>query len=176
MTILTQSTILQLNSPATGSHPHPTQASTLTELRAARAAWLKEAIELGLIEDARKIARWLGSRASVEKRPMWTVYVWQDGDLRITLYEGSGCWMPGNKAYSRIQTLVITVRGEYDVANIRQEDDSFAPESFWRPGDWIGPLWRFKPDAESAARRAGQAAMEAERQVLLSQLLIGVEV
>lgn len=174
MTILTQSpSVVQLNAAPTSSTPKPTKESSLAELRAARKAWLRDAIDLGYIDDAMQIARWLGTWSAVPRRPMASCWTWQDpeGALKITLYEWTGNWSPADQAYTVKRVLLVTA-GEHDVVNYKPGDS----DSWFVPGNWVMKLWAAKPDAEQVSVRAAMAIQEQERARLLAQLLIGVSI
>lgn len=165
----------KLNSPTLGA-PIPSLDSSLEELRAVKAAWLRQARESGDLDNLAMVTKTLGSVSTPRGWPMWKQYELTRGNVRARLFEGTGAYIPGLRDYGKIRTLTIEADG-YRVCYFRQSDfGDPEDDNVFVPGQWQRVILAELEKAQAVYAARLERAAEEERQALLEQLLIGVGV
>ena len=156
-----------------------TREYTLAELRQLRKDWLALANEHGLLKDCYNIAKEMGERFEEELRyphDHSPAYRWQEGNVRIELYESTGRFMPGVGEYEIRERLHVFVDGHKAVEYTFTNNPAFSQaESFFVHGTWTILVQSRGIEARKHVESAVCEAQETERQALAQKLLIGVE-
>ena len=178
---------------------HVTPDTDLADLRAIKAAWIQAARDLDYPTLAWNVARNLG------KRVFWVGYqgwLFVSGDVTLFGLEDKGPFsLPRNSFVTRRSVSAYVAKGgdhksypnpaDNRIVNSHQvmywtwllyEDDTPEEDAdrtnkyLFIPGQWMNAVLRAQADAEAAIKVAAQKKLESDRQNLLAELLLGVDV
>lgn len=159
----------------------PGADTSLADLRQIKDRWIAQAEELKFFESCRRIARELGERCEAEFRYPWdqhAIYRWQYEAVTILLItDVGGQYLVSQKAFEERDRLIVTVAGQrvasYIFTNHPHPDRN---EYLFVPGSWTLPIQAHAQEAQEHAARRAMDAQENERQALLAELLVGVDI
>lgn len=159
----------------------PGPDTPLAELRQLKQYWLDQARQIGIFEDCRQIAIQLGQRIEHTLPYPWDQHPchrWAYEDIEITLLENiGGKYLPSRGEFEKRDHLTVTVGGHrvasYIFTNHPRPDRS---THLFIPGDWTIPIQAHTLDAKEHARQLALEIQEVERQALLEELLVGIQI
>jgi hypothetical protein len=170
--------------------------ASLEDLNSIKASWVENARGMGYPENAYEVAFWLGQEVLVHPREH--VYkIWSSGKVHLLAREyeeryqsADGtrmkvCFLAaylGDPDYERrnpIDQILLSSKMSQVASwhwnvfcgEVREWDDNYLI-----PGKWLDVVLAATPRARQVAQQCHQEAIEAERQKMLTQLLVGKEV
>lgn len=183
---------------------HVTLDTDLADLRATKTAWVQAARDLDYPNLAWKVVRNLGRREKFGV--LRETYYWESpGNLRLIGDENTVKYSPPHNAYIvRRYVAAYVMPDVFDTRYARPEQAIMCGHQVLRwawlmadtpngmvceedegekkanllfiPGQWMNAVLRVQPDANAAVKAATQVEIESDRQKLLAELLLGVEV